>query len=64
MALRNLSTPAIIRVMTSHGFRVHVTRAQFERGQRCAALAGLLTVLLPLAVIFFSSALASARRSN
>jgi len=53
----------MIRVMTSYGFRVYVTRAQFERGQRRAALAGLLTVVLPLAVLFFSSTLASARHS-
>lgn len=54
----------MIRVMTSYGFRVYVTRAAFERGQRRAALAGLLTVLLPLAVLFFSSALASSRHGT
>jgi hypothetical protein len=44
----------MIRVMTNYGFRVYVTRQAFERGQRRAALASLLTLLLPLAVLFFS----------
>ena len=51
----------MIRVMTSYGFRKYVTRSAFERGQRRAALAGVLTVLLPLAVILASGALANGR---
>ena len=52
----------MIRVMTNYGFRVYVTRQAFERGLRRAALGGLLTVL-PLAVLFVSSALASTRHA-
>jgi hypothetical protein len=51
----------MIRVMTAYGFRVYVTRRQLELGQRRAALAGVLTVLLPVAVILASSALANGR---
>jgi len=51
----------MIRVMTSYGFRKYVTRLAFERGQRRAALAGVLSVLLPLAVILASGALANGR---
>jgi hypothetical protein len=51
----------MIRVMTPYGFRVYVTRHAFERTQRRAALAGVLTLLLPLAVIFASGLLASGR---
>lgn len=53
----------MIRVMTNYGFRVYVTRQAFERAQRRAVIAILLTPLLPLAVLFFSSALASARHA-
>ena len=53
----------MIRVMTNYGFRVYVTRRAFERGRRRAALAGVLAVLLPLAVLFASGALASARHA-
>ena len=53
----------MIRVMTTYGFPVYVTRQAFERRQRRAALAGVLTVLLPLAVIFVSGILASVRTS-
>ncbi len=49
----------MIRVMTSYGFRVYLTRHAFERGQQRAALAGVLTVLLPLVVILASGALAN-----
>ena len=49
------------RVMTPYGFRVFLTRRQLEVGQRRAALAGVLTVLLPLAVILASGALANGR---
>ena len=49
--------------MTNYGFRVYVTRQAFERAQRRAALASLLTLLLPLAVLFLSSALASTRHA-
>lgn len=51
----------MIRVMTTYGFAVYVTRQAFERRQRRAALAGVLTVLLPLAVILVSGILASVR---
>jgi hypothetical protein len=51
----------MISVMTMYGFKVWVTRATFERAQRRAALAGVLTVLLPLAVILASGALANGR---
>lgn len=51
----------MIRVMTAYGFRVYLTRRQLELGQRRAALAGVLTVLLPVAVILASSALANGR---
>jgi hypothetical protein len=51
----------MIRVMTSYGFRVYLTRRAFERGQQRAALAGVLTVLLPLVVILASGALANGR---
>lgn len=51
----------MIRVMTTYGFRVYVTRQAFERAQRRAALAGVLTVLLPLVVIFASGLLANGR---
>jgi hypothetical protein len=51
----------MIRVMTTYGFRVYVTRQAFERAQRRAALTGVLTVLLPLAVIFASGLLAGSR---
>ena len=54
----------MIRVMTNYGFRVYVTRQAFERAQRRAALASLLTLLLPLAVLFLSSALASTRHAD
>jgi hypothetical protein len=47
--------------MTTYGFRVYVTRNAFERRQRRAALAGVLTLLLPLAVIFVSGLLANGR---
>jgi hypothetical protein len=40
---------------------MHVTRRTFERGQQRAALAGVLTVLLPLFVILASGALANSR---
>lgn len=51
----------MIRVMTSYGFVVYISRQQFERRQRRAALAGVLTVLLPLAVILASGLIASGR---
>ena len=51
----------MIRVMTSYGFRKYVTRSAFERGQRRAALAGVLSLLLPVIVILASGALASGR---
>jgi hypothetical protein len=51
----------MISVMTMYGYRVYVKRSVFERAQRRAALVGLLTVLLPLAVLLASGALASAR---
>lgn len=51
----------MIRVMTTYGFRVYVTRRAFERAERRAALVGVLTVLLPLAVLLASGALASVR---
>ena len=51
----------MIRVMTAYGFRVYLTRRQLELGQRRAALAGVLTVLLPVAVLLASSALANGR---
>jgi hypothetical protein len=63
MALRIPAHSSMIRVMTNYGFRVYVTRAAFERAQRRAALASLLTLLLPLAVLFLSSALASTRHA-
>lgn len=40
---------------------MRVTRRAFERGQQRAALAGVLTVLLPLFVILASGALANSR---
>ena len=42
---------------------MRVTRRAFELGQRRAALAGVLTILLPLLVILASGALANGRRS-